>query len=344
MPQRRPTIPDLAAAAGVSVSTVNRVLNAPESVRQPTRERVMGAAEEIGFYGLGTIQHSVKAGRERHKLGILLQQKGRRFYHNLGQAMSREAAARGDGIVDLTLEYLDDLSPERVAEHLIRLGEKCESIAVVAAQHPLVADAIDAVMDKGVPIAALIAPLSANGNVSFVGLDNWKVGRTAAWAFGNIVREPGKIGILLGNHRYRNQEMNESGFRSWFREHNAAFTLLEPLATYESAAAARELVEKLLHEHADLCGLFISGGGITGALAALRETPKRQDFVAVGYELFDETRAALIDGTLKMVISHPMETFARETITTLIKAKNAGPDAGAQRVALGFDIYTSENV
>ena len=136
----------------------------------------MGAAEEIGFYGLGTIQHSVRAGRERHKLGILLQQKARRFYHNLGQAMSREAATRGDGIVDLTLEYLDDLSPERVAEHLIHLGGKCEAIAVVAAQHPLVADAIDAVMDKGVPIAALIAPLSANGNVSFVGLDNWKVG------------------------------------------------------------------------------------------------------------------------------------------------------------------------
>lgn len=45
-----------------------------------------------------------------------------------------------------------------------------------------------------------------------------------------------------------------------------------------------------------------------------------------------------------MVISHPMETFARETIRTLIKAKKAGADAGAQRVALGFEIYTPENV
>jgi len=344
MTQRRPTIPDLAKAAGVSVSTVNRVLNRPESVRQPTRERVMGAAEEIGFYGLGTIQHAVRAGRERHRLGVLLQQKGRRFYHNLGEGLARAAGQHGDDTVDLRLEYLDDLSPERVAENLVRLGERCEAIAVVAAQHPLVADAIDTVMDRGVPVAALIAPLSARGNVSFVGLDNWKVGRTAAWAFVNIVRDPGKIGILLGNHRYRNQEMNESGFRSYFREHNAAFTLLEPLATYESAAAARELVEGLFRDHPDLCGLFVSGGGITGALAALRDVPKRDDFVAVGYELFDETRAALIDGTLKMVISHPMETFAREAISTLIKAKKAGPEGGAQRVALDFEIYSSENV
>lgn len=339
---KRPTIPDLASAAGVSVSTVNRVLNQPESVRAPTRERVLGAAQEIGFYGVGTIQHAVSAHRQTHRIGILLQQRSRRFYANLGEAMNAEAGRQDT--VDLTLEYLDDLSPERVAERLIAMGETCESVALVAAQHPIVADAIDKVMANGVPVASLIAPLSATSNVSFIGLDNWKVGRTAAWAFDKIVRDPGKIGILLGNFRYRNQEMNESGFRSYFREHNADFTLLEPLATYESAAAARELTEKLLKEHPDLCGLFISGGGITGALSALRDASTRDDFVAVGYELFDETRAALIDGTLTMVISHPMETFARETITTLIKAKKAGADAGAQRVALGFEIYTSENV
>ncbi|MEQ8368782.1 MAG: LacI family DNA-binding transcriptional regulator [Roseicyclus sp.] len=344
MQTKRPTIPDLAKAAGVSVSTVNRVLNQPDSVRGPTRDRVLTAAEDIGFYGLGTIQHSVRMSRESHKLGVILQQKGRRFYHNLGQAILAEARARTEENVELLLENLDDLSPDRVADRLVALGNTCEAIALVAAQHPLVADAIDTVMAKGVPVAALIAPLSAHGNVSFVGLDNWKVGRTAAWAFVKMVRDPGKIGILLGNHRYRNQEMNESGFRSYFREHNTNFILLEPRATYESAAAARELTETLLKENPDLCGLFVSGGGITGALSALRDTPKRDDFVAVGYELFDETRSALIDGTLTMVISHPLEAFARETVSTLIKAKKIGISAGAQRVALGFDIYTAENV
>lgn len=341
---KRVTIPELAEAAGVSVSTVNRVLNQPESVRQPTRELVMSVAERIGFYGLGTIQGAVRSGLETHKIGILLNQRSRRFYRNLGEALETEARRTSSDNIELTLEYLDDLSPERVAESLLALGEKCESVALVAAQHTIVADAIDEVLSKGVPVAALIAPLSAKGNVSFVGLDNWKVGRTAAWAFSNIVREPGKIGILVGNYRYRNQEMNESGFRSYFREHNPAFELLEPLPTYESAAAARELVEGLLNKHPDLCGLFVSGGGITGALAALRNVKRRKDFVAVGYDLFDETRAALIDGTLTMVISHPMEIFARETVATLIKSKKAGANAGAQRVALGFEVYTSENV
>ncbi len=75
--------------------------------------------------------------------------------------------------------------------------------------------------------------------MSYIGLDNWKVGRTSAWTFANICKAPGKIGILMGNPRYRNQEMNETGFRSYFREHAPDFTLLEPISTFESAAVAQ---------------------------------------------------------------------------------------------------------
>lgn len=341
---KRPTIPDLAKAAGVSVSTVNRVINESWSVREPTKERVRRAANQIGFYGLGTIEHMVRSTQATHSLGVLLQPETRTFYREFGEAIKTAADQHPKAKIDLTLEYLDDLLPEKVAEHILSIGERVTSLAIVAPQHPLVADAIDTILEKGISVVSLIGPLSANGDVSFVGLDNWKVGRTAAWAFHKMASKPGKIGVLVGSHRLRNQEMNESGFRSFFREHNANFSILEPLATYESSAVAREHVEKLLTDHSDLCGLFISGGGITGAIAALRNTPKREDFIAVGYELFEDTRAALIDGTLSLVISHPLQRFAHETISTLVKAKEAGPHSGARRVTLGFDIHTSENV
>ncbi|WP_421906732.1 LacI family DNA-binding transcriptional regulator [Mameliella sp.] len=69
---KRPTIPDLARAAGVSVSTINRVINSPDHVRQPTRERVLRAAQGIGFYGIGVIEFFVQAGRELHRPGVHL--------------------------------------------------------------------------------------------------------------------------------------------------------------------------------------------------------------------------------------------------------------------------------
>lgn len=342
--KRRPTIRDVAEAAGVSVATVNRVIGGSESVRKTTVDRVRHAAEAVGFYGLGTIEAKAANRLERFRLGVLLQQGGRPFYMALGQALRHAASDFQGAQIDLSLGFLDDLSPDHVAARLTALGKEADAVALVAADHPLVSDAIDSVTASGVPVLAMIAPLSAKGNLGFVGLDNWKVGRTAAWAFHRMCRVPGKIGILVGNHRYRNQELNESGFRSYFREHQADFTLLEPLLTYESAAIGREVTEKLLAAHPDLVGLFISGGGISGVLAALRGRGPQPDFVCIGYELMDITRTALIDGTLSLVISHPLDAFARATIETMVKAKRAGSEAGNQITHLGFEIYTPENV
>ncbi|MDN3357358.1 LacI family DNA-binding transcriptional regulator [Actinomadura sp. DC4] len=44
-----PTIRDVAAEAGVSVSTVSLVLNSPDRVREPTRRKVLAAVEALGF-------------------------------------------------------------------------------------------------------------------------------------------------------------------------------------------------------------------------------------------------------------------------------------------------------
>ncbi|MDR3529641.1 MAG: LacI family DNA-binding transcriptional regulator, partial [Rhodopila sp.] len=45
----RPTITDVARAAGVSVSTVDRVLTGRHQVRPATVARVLTAADTIGF-------------------------------------------------------------------------------------------------------------------------------------------------------------------------------------------------------------------------------------------------------------------------------------------------------
>ena len=52
MPQdseRSATIRDVAAASGVSVGTVSRSLNAPETVRPVTLEKVRAAIQDLGF-------------------------------------------------------------------------------------------------------------------------------------------------------------------------------------------------------------------------------------------------------------------------------------------------------
>lgn len=340
----RPTIRDLANAAQLSVATVNRVLAGAANVRAPTRALVQEAAERIGFYGLGTIQSRVAASRPKFRLGVLLLQPHRPFYQNIAAALRRAASDTPNAEIDLRIEFLDDLSPQNTADHALRLAKVCQAIGIVSAVHPIVTQAVAQIQAAGVPVFALVGQLSASGQVPYVGLDNWKVGRTAAWTFANICKTPGKIGILLGNPRYRNQEMNETGFRSFFRELAPEFTLLEPLSTFESSAIAQEMSEKLLADHPDLVGLYVSGGGISGALASLRNAGKAGKIVAVGYDLFDVTRAALLDGTMTLVISHPLDRLAREGLDAMVRACAIGTASANLTRIVPFELYTRENL
>ncbi|RLG20399.1 LacI family transcriptional regulator, partial [Candidatus Micrarchaeota archaeon] len=45
-----PTISDVAARAGVSPSTVSRVLNGRPGISEGTRLKVLQAAKELGYY------------------------------------------------------------------------------------------------------------------------------------------------------------------------------------------------------------------------------------------------------------------------------------------------------
>ncbi len=337
---RRATIQDLAEKAGVSVSTVDRILNGRDPVRRTTAERVLAAAEKIDFYAVPLLRERLDLAQPRIRLGFLLQQSHRPWYQNIASAL-RVAAEAAEG-VEVQIEHMDDLSPETVAARMTDMGARVGALAVVAAEHPRVAEAIETLSARGVPTFGLVSSLTATCGTGYIGLDNWKVGRTAAWAIARLCPKPGRIGILVGNPRYRCQEMNESGFRSYFRECAPDFTLLEPISTFEDKAIAREVTETLLRREPDLSALFISGGGVTGTLEAIAASGRGRQLVSVGYEIMAPTRAALIDGALTMVIAHPVQRMAAEAVGAMRDAV-LGRTAPGQRL-LSFDIFTPENV
>jgi LacI family transcriptional regulator len=338
---RRPTIQDLAQKAGVSVSTIDRILNGRDKVRESTAERVLTAAEELQFYALPALRQRLKANPDRLKIGFLLQQSHRGFYRTIASALANAADMHPEPL-EVLIEHMDDLSPEAVSDRILRMGSTVQGLAVVSAEHPRVSAAIEALAARGVPTYGLISELTAACGAGYVGLDNWKVGRTAGWAIAGMCKRRGRVGIVVGNHRYRCQELNESGFRSYIREHASDFTLLEPIQTFEDNAIARDVTEQLLRREPDLAALYVAGGGMPGAIEALRLSGRSQDIVTVGNDLTEHTRAGLMDNIMAMVFAHPVQRLAAEAIAHLSRELSGA--ASPTKKVLAFDVLGPENI
>lgn len=341
---RRVTIADVAKAAGLSISTVDRVLNGRAPVRIDTAQRIQEIAESLGFHAAGVIRERVRGKRARHTLGFLLEHPGLNFHRTLGDALSRAALAQSDRCEPAQVEFMQDISPEGVSRALAALGARVDAVAIVAADHALISAEIERLKSQGVPVFALISDLSAPARAGYAGLDTRSVGRTAAWFVTRLAREPGRLAIFVGSHRFQCQELAEMSFRSYVREHAPAFELLEPFVTLESNQLAEEGTRDLLQRHPEIVGVFIAGDGTDGVLRALREQREAggAPVVGVARELTATTRDGLLRGDLAAVLSHPLTQLAQGLVGQMIEALD-NPGLGFQQLVVPLDTQTPES-
>lgn len=342
----RPTIAELAKEAGVSVSTVNRILGGTAAVRGTTMRRVQLAAERIGYVGIGAIEHRLREQTPHYRLSFLLQQSSRELYQLFGKKIVDACRGRRDEVVVPVVDFVDRLTPENIGSRLLALGKECDAVALIAADHPIIGHAIHELRDLGKPVVTYITDQSAPERAAYVGTDNWKLGRTAAYLITQTTQGPGRIAVFIGNHRYQCQDMADASFRSYIREHAPRLTVEESRPTHEEAETAFRMVTELLETADDLVGILIVGGGISGVLRALRQVPeeRRRKIRVVCRDIGPATRKGLSEGLITAALCHPLEATAELLVQTMIEVISQDSSGVVVQRTLAFEIVTPENV
>jgi len=341
---KRPTITDLARASGVSVATVDRVLNGRLPVREETQRRVYEAATGIGYHAAGLIAQRMRKELPEYRLGFVLLRPRDVFYRafasELERAITQAPGFRGTAVID----FAESLAPEEIVDKLRRLAANCDAVALVSPDHPTVTAAVAEVKARGVPVFSLLSDFATGIREGYVGIDNLKVGRTAAWMISRCARKPGKVALLVGSHRFHGHELREIGFRAFFREHAPEFTVLETIVNHESYEITHEAVAGLLGQHDDLVGCYVAGGGIEGAISALRQVRPAPLPVLICNEITVDTRAALADNLAVMAIATPLAPLCRELVGLMAHSIEEGAANAPGQTFLPFDIYLPENI
>ncbi|MEM0977216.1 MAG: LacI family DNA-binding transcriptional regulator [Pseudomonadota bacterium] len=337
-----PTTADIARVAGVSLATVDRVLNGRSGVRSATIERVNKAIEELGY--IRDTAAASLARRHFYRFLFILPETENEFVLALEDALSSQFLNLRHQRVGISKKTTPPFDSNALVGQIDQVDPKeTDGIAVFGPETPGVRDAVRRAKDRGLSVVALVADLPNGPRDHYVGIDNFAAGRTAATLMGRFVRGEGKILVLTGSRIARDHLERRSGF-DMIMERN--FPGLEVIATIEGQDdpdLVRALLPAIFESHDDILGIYSSAAGNLGLVTFLEDTGRSKDLTVIAHELTPLSRSALSDGTFDAIISQDTGHLIRSAVR-LLKAEVDKTPVDKTQERIRIDIYLRENM
>ena len=338
----RPTVHDIAEKAGVSLATVDRVLNDRPGVRGVTRAKVEGAIAALGY--VRDVAAANLAKSRVYPLVFILPEGDNPFMRGLEAEVHRagiHSAVERTRLSVTTVPAFDAGALARAIDAAV--AEAVSGIAVVAVDAPEVFAAIDRAKAAGVPVVTLVSDLAGSGRDHFVGVDNIAAGRTAGSLMGRFLAgRPGPVAVLAGSMRVRDHGERVEGFLAAMSAMPAHRSILPVLEGHDDPARAHALISDCLAAVPALAGIYSLGAGNRGLIEALA-AHRARDICVIAHELTAETRAALEAGRIDAVLNQDAGHEVRSAIRVL-RAKADGLPVIAAQERIRLEIFIKDNL
>ena len=311
----RATVNDVAREAGVSVATVDRVLNNRAGVRERTRLLVAESARRLGY--LPSSAEPVLDGAAV-RLDFALPAGSNPFILDLRHQL--EAQARPG--LEVRVAAIEGFNPDTLAAALLDYRGRSDGVGVVALDHPTVREAIRALSASGVPVVTLASDILYVPRVAYIGIDNRAAGRLAGYLMRRFLGSdrPAEVALFAGSLSYRGHEEREMGFRHLIAEEAPNLRIVDLREMKDDAERAYVEAGLALDAHPRLAGVYNIGGGTSGIARALKERGRERAVTFIAHDITGENRRLLLDSTLDAVIDQNARVEAREAVSVLEKA------------------------
>jgi LacI family transcriptional regulator len=208
---QQPTIYDVAQHAGVSISTVSRVLNAPHRVRRTTREKVFEVIDELEF--IPRVDARDRARRGIGRIGVLAPYM---FYPSFGQRFRGVAKALADESYELIIYSVD--SKARLDGYLAMLPISHRIEGLIIMSLPVEDRAAERLLKAGLETVIIEY---CHPNFSSIEIDDFSGGQLAATY---LLNEDYKRLAYIGDaemteYSLRPGQSRLAGFRQTLEEH-----------------------------------------------------------------------------------------------------------------------------
>ncbi|MGB7757117.1 MAG: LacI family DNA-binding transcriptional regulator [Salinisphaera sp.] len=313
------TIKQIAAQAGVSAATVDRVRHGRAHVHEQTQRRVDAAVRELEEQA----EAGIPAG-----LGLtfeVLLNSPERFSQAVRRAFVAAAAAMAPLRIAPRFHADERMSPERIAARLRAFEPRTtHGVVLKAPAHPAVVAAVESLAARGIPVVTFVTDIRAEGRIAYVGIDNAAAGRTAAFLLSRFLGQGGGVVLAnLGSRGFHGENDRWQGFADFMASRCPRVEVTVVDGGYGLDQATYELVRAERAKRGPIAGIYSMGGGNRGVLRALDEAGDR-DVAFVGHDLDDENRGLLRAGRIDAVVDHDLQADAARAIRHLLYFRRHG--------------------
>jgi len=338
----KPTVNDVARVAGVSLATVDRVLNERPGVRSITIEKVMGAVTQLGY-----VRDSAAANLARqrfYRLVFILPETNNEFVQALERDIAELSTRKTLQRTTLTCLKVPPFDPTALVARLDGLkASEADGITVFGPDTPEVCDAIERARNRGIAVVTLVADLPNSKRHHFVGIDNVAAGRTAARLMGRFIGGAGQLLIITGSRLANDHLERINGFNAVMTEDYPGLTVVTTLEGRDDAELIHKLLPDIFANNPNINGIYSAAAGNPGLIQYLQETGLHKDMVVVAHELTDSSQQALANGIFDVVIAQDTGHLIRSATRLLMATADQFPfDHSQERIRI--DIHLCENM
>jgi LacI family transcriptional regulator len=339
----QPTVRDLAEAAGVSLATVDRVLNGRAGVRADTVERVHAAITRIGF--VRNASAAALARGRALRLAFLLPRSEEPFHRAIEARIQEANRAFASEMVQLSIVSLDGSDPHQIARQIDRVdGGGIDGAAVMAPEAPPTRDAIAHLRER---ISHVVSFVSGHGDLPgmpFVGIDNHAAGATAARLMGRFLcGRPGAVLVVGETMTLRNETERRLGFDRLLQAEFARLRVLPSIETHRSADRARDVLARAMRNAPDLAGVYVPSTEARIGVEAVAALRGDRPLVVLAHERTPFTEAALRAGRVDALIAQDPGHLVRSAVRRL-RASREGRAPIASQEDIRIEVLLPENL
>ena len=312
----KPTVHDIARTAGVSLATVDRVLNERPGVRAKTRDRVMAAMNTLGY--VRDVGAANLARGRLYQFDFILPDNENTFMLSLRAELqsATERALAERVLINLVLVPAFDEAA------LVAALDDCatckpDGVAFVAVDTDPVRAACDRLGEQGVHAVTLVSDFGHSTRTHYVGVDNGAAGRTAARLLGLFANgTEGALAVVAGSLKVRDHQERFEGFTAAMKADFPGREILPVLEGFDEGSRVEKLVAELLDERSDIAGIYSLGAGNSGLVKALARHNSNRPLV-IAHERDSVTSKALTDGIIHAVLAQDAGHEIRSAIRVL---------------------------